>query len=86
MSGYASKRCSAFDGHSLIAAGPLAEVALAVKAAIEADPRRSVLTFDDGSGAVVDLDLRGSPTEIMARLAEGGLKVLDQNRCPINAA
>jgi hypothetical protein len=46
-------------------------VALAVKAALEADPRRSVLTFDDGSGAVVDLDLRGSPTEIVARLAEG---------------
>jgi hypothetical protein len=61
---------TAFDGHRRIASGSLAEVALAVKAAIEAGAAGPVLTFDDGTGRVVDLDLRGSEAEIVARLGE----------------
>ena len=39
--------------------------------AVERDPTaRTVLTFDDGTGAVVDLDLRGSTAEVVARLEE----------------
>lgn len=72
MSEFLAKPCTAFDGHRLIAAGPLLEVALAVKAAIEGEAAGPVLTFDDGTGAVVDLDLRGSKAEIVTRLAEQG--------------
>lgn len=58
---------TAFQGDRRIASGPLAEVALAVKAH---DGAASILVFDDATGAVVDLDLRGSDAEIVARLAE----------------
>jgi hypothetical protein len=59
----------AFDGPRRIAAGALVDVALAVKSAIEADSTRSILVFDGQSGRPVDLDLRGGPDEIVARLA-----------------
>ena len=57
---------TAFAGHRLLARGPLAEVALAVKAAAGDGP--AVLTFSDETGGVIDLDLRGSDAEIVARL------------------
>ena len=60
--------CTAFDGPRRLAAGPLAEVARAVKARAEADPAAALLTFDDTTGAVIDLDLRGTPEEVVARL------------------
>jgi len=60
--------CTAFDGPLQIAAGSLAEVALAVKAAIDGGAAGPVLTFDDATGNVVDFDLRGSAAEITARL------------------
>ena len=51
----------------LIARGPLAEVALAAKAMEGADAE-PILVFDEATGAVVDLDLRGEPAEIVQRL------------------
>jgi hypothetical protein len=61
---------TAFDGHRLIATGPLADVALTVRAAIDGSGSGPVLTFDDATGRVIDLDLRGSVAEIVARLGE----------------
>lgn len=63
--------CTAFASHRCIASGPLGEVALAIKAYAEAGP---VTAFDDRTGRVLDLDLRGTDAEVMARLghvAEG---------------
>ncbi len=60
--------CTAFDGARLIAAGPLAEVALAVNQALAAGASGPLLTFDDATGGVVDLDLRGSDEHIVARI------------------
>jgi hypothetical protein len=57
--------CTAFAGYRRIARGPLGEVALAIKAYGGADP---VLTFDDATGRVLDLDLRGTDSEALARL------------------
>jgi hypothetical protein len=68
MSESVDTNCSAFDGARMIAAGPLKEVALAVKAALAAGAAGPVLTFGDADGAVIDLDLRGSDAEIVARL------------------
>lgn len=57
---------TAFVGHRLLATGPLAKVALAVKVAGEvSDP---ILVFMDSTGNLVDLDLRGSDQEILQRL------------------
>jgi hypothetical protein len=62
------KPCTAFDGARRIAAGALAEVALAARGALDRSPEASILVFDDETGAVIDLDLRGSADEIVARL------------------
>ncbi|WP_291270635.1 DUF2239 family protein [Geothrix sp.] len=61
--------CTAFEGPRRLASGPLGEVALAVKARLEAHPAAPVLLFDDETGKIVDLDLRGTAPEVLARLA-----------------
>lgn len=70
MSDFLSRPCTVFVGTRLFARGPLIDMALAVKA-MDADAHPgSVLTFDDATGAVVDLDLRGDTAEIVSRLAD----------------
>jgi len=69
MSGEASKPCTAFEGEQLLLKGPLLEVALAVKAASGSGASASVLVFDDKTGQVVDLDLRGTKADIIDRLS-----------------
>ncbi len=61
--------CTAFAGLRRIAGGSLADVALAAKTVLAADPSAAVLVFDDATGRVVDLDLRGEAPEIAARYA-----------------
>jgi len=56
---------TAFEGTTRLASGTLADVALAVKRA-----GGNALVFDDLTGRVVELDLRGSEAEILARLPE----------------
>ncbi len=58
--------CTAFDGHTMITTGPLAQVAGAVKAAH--DSGRAVLVFRDEDAQPVDLDLRGDLAAVLARL------------------
>lgn len=60
-----TKSATAFDGTKLLASGPLLDVALAVKRATGGP----LLVFDDATGRVIDLDLRGSKAEIAARLS-----------------
>lgn len=58
---------TAFDGHRLIASGALPEVALACKHALDAGAG-GVLIFDDSSGRPVEVDFRGTPQKVLARL------------------
>jgi hypothetical protein len=60
---------TAFLGPNWLASGPLAEVAIAVMKAstIAAAPP---IIFDDASGRPIDLDLRGTEREIVARLPQ----------------
>lgn len=71
MSEYLSTPCTAFAGNRRIASGTLIDVALAIKAAGQV-MQGPVLTFDDTSGMVIDLDLRGTTAEIVTRLTEHG--------------
>jgi len=59
---------TAFAGARRIAAGALADVALAVKAEIGRADSNPVLIFSDETGRVVDVDYRGSDSDIRARL------------------
>jgi uncharacterized protein len=68
MTDILAKPCTAFCGDTMLSSGPLIEVALAVKTAIEQDASRSILIFEDETGAAVDFDLRGSKADIIARL------------------
>ena len=57
---------TAFAGYRRLTSGSLAEVALAVKRVGQA--AAPVIIFDDATGRSLDLDLRGSDDEIVARL------------------
>ena len=58
---------TAFEGQRRLASGPLAEIALAAKRA-EQQASEPIAIFSDVTGRAVDLDLRGSTEEILARL------------------
>jgi len=57
-----------FENDHRVATGPLAEVALAVKWMAGRPGASSILIFDDATGRTIDLDLRGSDAEVVARL------------------
>ncbi|MCK6570581.1 DUF2239 family protein [Myxococcota bacterium] len=59
----------AFSGTTLLARGPRADVAAALRRHLDATPTAVVLAFDDETGRVVDLDLRGTPEAVAARYA-----------------
>jgi hypothetical protein len=60
--------CSAFDHHHLLATGPLADVAIAAKQALDAGARGPLLIFDDQSSRPIEVDFRGSAQDVLARL------------------
>ena len=66
----APKSVTAFIGQQRLASGPLAEVALAVMKASRSASERSILIFNDADGRPLDLDLRGSERDIIARLPQ----------------
>lgn len=68
MSDPSTQPCTAFAGRRFLTSGSLADVALAV--ARSAKTTEAILVFDDATGGVVDLDLRGSDAEIVQRLSE----------------
>ncbi|WP_375414283.1 DUF2239 family protein [uncultured Bradyrhizobium sp.] len=57
---------TAFDGQRRLASGALVDVALAVKRA--GQRAAAIAIFSDATGQPIDLDLRGSDDEIVARL------------------
>ncbi|WP_424630586.1 DUF2239 family protein [Bradyrhizobium sp. SYSU BS000235] len=82
MSDALLRPCTAFEGCRLLLSGPLIEVALAVKAAMAWEAADPILTFDDATGRVIDLDLRGSKAEIIARLSQPQPTRADQAPSP----
>ena len=61
---------TAFMGQRLLASGPLAEVALAVMNASRRPAAPPIIIFSDATGRPIDLDLRGTEREIVARLPQ----------------
>ncbi len=60
---------TAFRGTLALGSGPLATVALAAHRALALDPTAVVTLIHHGSGRTVDLDLRGTEAEVVARHA-----------------
>lgn len=63
---------TSFHGQQRIASGSLQDNALAVKTALESKTNLPILTFDDATGKIIDIDTRGSDEEISARFAQAG--------------
>jgi hypothetical protein len=61
-------QCIAFQADRRVAEGALADVVRALKAAADASPDQPILVFDLATSAPIDLDLRGSVEEVLARL------------------
>lgn len=60
---------TAFAGVRRIARGPLEETVLRAKAALDAGESTPILIFEDGTGAQLDFDWRGTPDDVRSRLA-----------------
>jgi uncharacterized protein len=69
MSDSVSKNCTAFRGLKLLSSGPLRQVALDVKRAVARGTAHPLLVFDDATGNVVEIDLRGSDADVVKRLS-----------------
>lgn len=63
-----SLQATAFLGKALFAQGELPAVALQVKTRLQQEPQAALLVFNDADGRVIDLDLRGSDDDMLARL------------------
>lgn len=74
--------CTAFLRQRLLHAGILADVALAVKAATKRDASSAILVFDDATGRVIDLDLRGTDADIVKRLSKPPQTFVGRYRSP----
>ena len=61
---------TAFMGDQRLVSGPLAEVALAVLKASKSPATEPIVVFDDANGRPIDLDLRGTERDIVARLPQ----------------
>ena len=59
---------TAFEGQRRLAAGALADVALAVKRTEAQRTAGPILIFSDATGREIDLDLRGDAEAVLARL------------------
>ena len=70
MNSLQSIEFTAFIGPRRLASGPLEQVALAAKKAIDRGAQHPVLIYNDSTGRAIDIDSRGSDTEILARLAQ----------------
>jgi hypothetical protein len=61
---------TAFVGPTRLAAGPLAEVAITVMQASRRPATPPIIIFSDATGQPIDLDLRGTERDVIARLPQ----------------
>lgn len=75
MSDPLSRPVTAFVGDRLLLTGSLLDVARAVKREVEAGRDEPVLTFDDATGRVIDIDIRGEEPEFLAHLSRSATRL-----------
>ena len=68
----------AFVGDTLLIHDTLPRVAIAVRRALDRGEQRPIVVMDSTSAQIVDLDLRGTEDEIIARLASSDAPILAQ--------
>jgi uncharacterized protein len=60
---------TAFSGYRRIATGDLQETILRTKACLDRGEMNQILIFEDQTGRQIDFDFRGTPDEVISRLA-----------------
>jgi hypothetical protein len=60
--------CTAFEGFRRIASGTRAQVALKTKKVIDRGARGAILIFDDLTGEQLELDFRGTASDVLKRI------------------
>lgn len=75
---FLARACTAFNGHHRFAGGALIDVALAIKAGQAEAAATTIYVFDDVTGRLVDIDLRGGTADIIARLRQQAPKMLER--------
>jgi hypothetical protein len=63
-------RCTAFEGSRCIASGELRDVVLKAKEVLDRGESAPVLIFDDETAEPIDVDFRGTPSDVSSRLRE----------------
>src|SRR6202051_4857574 len=71
---------TAFVGSRRLASGPLDQVALAAKKAVDRGTQQPVLIYNDRTGRAIDIDSRGSDPETLGRLARPAPSALPRGR------
>src|SRR6202790_2349951 len=71
---------TAFVGSRRLTSGPLDQVALAAKKAVDRGTQQPVLIYNDSTGRAIDIDSRGSDAEILARLARPAPPAIPRGR------
>jgi hypothetical protein len=82
MPAHIATPATAFLHKKQLAVGDLGYVALQVKTLLDHSPDASVLIFSDEDGKVVDVDFRGGPEEVMARLPDSPRAAQEQEEGP----
>ena len=63
--------CTAFQGDRRIASGTVLHVAMKAKATFDRGEHAPILVFDDATSRQIEIDLRGTSEQVVARLTEG---------------
>jgi hypothetical protein len=69
----------AFEGDRCIGSGDLRDVARSARQALGRQPHASILIFNGRTGALVDVDFRGSVDDVLARIPSPEPSAADQN-------
>jgi hypothetical protein len=71
---------TSFHGATRIAAGSLSLNAVAVRRALASGAPGAVLTFDDATGRLAEIDTRGSEADVLARYAQADAQAAEQTQ------
>jgi len=72
----------AFEGDRRIGSGSLHDVARAARETLDRHPQASILVFDGYSSAPVEIDFRGSVTDVLARIPPATVQLADEAVAP----
>lgn len=78
MNNLSQTTCTAFAGNRQIASGDLNQVALKAQQAENSTSLAPVLIFDDVTGKVIEIDLRGTPHDLNRSVAEVAVATLQE--------